>query len=165
MPFVSQRAAVTSFFAALAFGLWIGFGMPKPPTTRIPPLPDQVCSAWSNSTCPASSSTKPYVNVKDLKMQLIPLELNYSLKFYFSSRCTDLMNIFTYSKYLIYGTPLLDSPSPSYWVPSLACGILKRRKWMKCFSALHFEGWLMLPRINHRQCQIITRTKVISQLK
>jgi sodium-coupled monocarboxylate transporter 8/12 len=35
-PFVSQRAAVPSFLLSVAFGLWIGFGGPKPPLQRLP---------------------------------------------------------------------------------------------------------------------------------
>lgn len=35
-PFVSQRAAVPSFLISLAFGLWVGFGGPKPPNQRRP---------------------------------------------------------------------------------------------------------------------------------
>jgi sodium-coupled monocarboxylate transporter 8/12 len=34
-PFVSQRAALSAFVTALGFGLWIGFGGPKPPLQRL----------------------------------------------------------------------------------------------------------------------------------
>ncbi|OXA60259.1 putative sodium-dependent multivitamin transporter [Folsomia candida] len=58
MPFVSQRAAVSSFLVALGFGLWIGFGGPRPSPVRIPPSPDQ-CPIWSNSSCPMTSGGPP----------------------------------------------------------------------------------------------------------
>lgn len=47
-PFTSQRAVVPSFIIALALGLWIGFGGPKPPVARLP----------GDTSCPAGNVTE-----------------------------------------------------------------------------------------------------------
>jgi len=57
-PFVSETAAVPSFIFSIAFGIWIGFGGPKPP---VPQLPSDIteCPEWdaSLSQCPASGNS------------------------------------------------------------------------------------------------------------
>lgn len=48
-PFTSQRAVIPAFLIALALGLLIGFGGPKPPVMRL----------TGGTSCPAGNVTEP----------------------------------------------------------------------------------------------------------